>query len=75
MKKVRAKFSCNKVSNFPNGYKEAELNAVHSESGENADFANATPSGSLTISISPDVPANNYFTPGKDYYLDFTEVE
>lgn len=75
MSKVRAKFSCTRVSEDSNGYKDAEFSAVYSEDeSENADFAKATPSGEVKIQISPDVPASNFFKPGKNYYLDFTEA-
>ena len=74
MEKVRAKFSCNSIVNHGH-VKEAHLSAVYSEEGENADFAKATPSGQLSISIDIDTPASEFFQPQKEYYLEFTEVE
>lgn len=74
MKKVKAKFKCQSVQNFEHG-KEATLSAVYGTEGENADFTKATPSGSVKISISKDVPASDFFEPGKDYYLEFEKVE
>lgn len=71
--KVRAKFHCNSVE--LNEYNsKAKLTAVYGKEGENADFTKATPSGSLEIYIDKEVPASNFFTPGKDYYLDFEEA-
>lgn len=74
MASVRAKFICNSVESFTHG-KTAKLHAVYGKEGENKDFTDATPSGSLDINISGDVPANNFFEPGKEYYLDFTKSE
>lgn len=73
--RVRAKFSCNRVTEFTGGYKSVEFNAVHSTTGENKDFAEATPSGKLELSISPGRPAADAFKPGKEYYLDITPVD
>lgn len=71
---MRAKFRCNAVTDFGT-QKQAQLNAVYGKEGENADFAKATPFGDLKINIDAGVPASNFFTPGKEYYLDFTPVE
>lgn len=62
---MRAKFKCQSVQNFEHS-KSAQLTAVYGNSEENKDFAKATPSGSF--------PAIDYFKPGKEYYLDFTEA-
>lgn len=67
---MRAKFRCDEITNTAYGSK-AILSAVHSATGENADFATATPAGLLNISISKDVPAATFFVPGAAYYLDF----
>jgi len=74
MTKVRAKFSCNSVDHFPFGYKTARFSAIYSEKGENKDFTESTPSGTLEISISGKTKAANFFEPGNLYYLDFTEA-
>lgn len=74
MKKVRAKFFCNSVVNHGH-VKEAHLNAVYGEEGENADYSKATPSGHLSISIDIDTPAAEFFQPQKEYYLEFTQAE
>ena len=75
MKKVRAKFACNAVEEYGNGTKTVKMNAVYSGKGENAQFAHATPSGNLSIMIESQTEAIDFFKPGKEYYLDFTEAE
>lgn len=80
MRSIRAKFRCDTVIPATEHYDAvAYLSAVYSnedgtENEENKSFSNATPSGQLTISISKDVPAHKYFTPGREYYLDFTRI-
>jgi len=70
---VKAKFRCNSVTDF-GGQKQAKLSAVYSQTGENADFAKATPYGELTINIDAELPASNLFKPRVDYYLTFEEA-
>jgi len=70
---VKAKFICDSVTNFKNT-KQAALRAVYGKEGENADFAKATPSGDLRINIDSEVPASNFFLPGREYYLTFEEA-
>ena len=70
---VKAKFRCNSVTDF-GGQKQAQFTAVYSQTGENADFAQATPSGDLKINIDSGVPASNFFKPGNSYYLTFEEA-
>ncbi len=71
---IRAKFVCNSVTD--NGYnKSANLSAVYGKEGENADYAKATPFGSLQITIDDDTKAANFFKPRKSYWLVFDEVE
>jgi len=74
MSKVRAKFKCYSVEEFAGGSKTAKLSAVYSEKGENAQFAHATPSGNLSISIDSQTEAVNFFKAGEEYYLDFSLV-
>lgn len=74
MNKVKAKFRCNSVTDF-GGQKQAVMSAVYSQTGENADFAKATPYGELKINIDSEVPASDYFKPTKEYYLTFEEVQ
>lgn len=72
--KVRAKFVCESVTNFE-GSKTAKLRAVYGTEEENSDFTKYTPNGSIEISITDDAPAANVFGPGKNYYVDFTEIK
>jgi hypothetical protein len=75
-KKIMAKFSCESVTTFSFGQRQAVLRAVTGKKGEmdeNASFNKATPSGELKITI--DNPAAvDFFQPGKEYYLDFEEA-
>ena len=72
MQTVRAKFVCQSVEDF-GSMKKAKLVAVYGTREENKDFTDATPSGTLEIMINGEVPASEFFKPGKQYYLDFTE--
>lgn len=80
MRKIRAKFQCNTVIPATENYAAvAYLSAVYANSdgtvnAENKSFSDSTPSGTLQISISKDVPAHKYFRPGRYYYLDFTRI-
>jgi hypothetical protein len=74
IEKVRAKFNCTSIEKYQFGM-TAKFMAVYGKEGENADFTKATPNGTLQIGISSDVPASEFFTPGKSYYLDFTPAE
>lgn len=70
---VKAKFRCNSVTD--NGYnKSANLTAVYGTGEENADFAKATPNGTLNIGIDKDVPAAAFFEPLQDYFLYFEKA-
>lgn len=71
---VKAKFYVQSVKNFTNG-KEVEMNAVYGSQGENADFAKATPNGSLKIFVDNSTAATEFFVPGEDYYLTFEKSE
>lgn len=71
--KIRAKFICNSITD--NGYnKSAQLTAIYGSSGENADYAKATPCGTLQISIDQDTLAADFFKPKQEYYLTFEEA-
>lgn len=70
---MRAKFYCQSVTDFGH-QKQAHLTAVTGGSQENSDFNDYTPAGDLTMSIDKK-GAMDYFKPGKEYYLDFTEAK
>lgn len=74
MPQVRAKFVCESVTNYE-GSKTAKLRAVYGNAEENADFTKYTPNGSIEVNITNEAPADGVFSPGKNYYVDFTEVK
>ena len=75
---VRAKMQCNRteLADYGNSaqYRKVFLGAVYGKEGENAGFAKATPSGECWLQIDVGMPANEYFKPGKKYYLTFMEA-
>jgi len=74
MDMIRAKFHCNSITD--NGYGiSANLTAVYGKEGENADFAKATPSGTLNIHVDKGTKACDFFEPQKDYYLLFQRAD
>uniref|UniRef100_A0A6H1ZPB2 Uncharacterized protein n=1 Tax=viral metagenome TaxID=1070528 RepID=A0A6H1ZPB2_9ZZZZ len=75
MKTVRAKFKCDSVSpEFDGGSKIIKFSAVTEGSEENKSFWKYTPAGSLEMQID-NPPASSFFKLGKEYYLDFIEVD
>jgi hypothetical protein len=71
---VRAKFRVSSVTDF--GFtKQMKLVAV-SDDGipENQRYHKATPSGQIEMTID-NPPAADQFTPGKEFYVDFTPAE
>lgn len=80
MEAVRAKMVCNRTERTEYGtqpgrqYTRAHMGAVYGTSGENADYAKATPSGECWLQIDEGVPAAGFFKPGKKYYVTFTEA-
>lgn len=77
---VRAKMHCQSFETRQYGPTEesktvkVNLGAIYGKEGENADFAKATPSGACWMQIDAGVPASRFFTPGKSYYVTFTEA-
>lgn len=53
---------------------KVHLGAIYGKDGENKDFAEATPSGACWMQIDAGRPAAEFFTPGKRYYVTFTEA-
>lgn len=70
---VKAKFLISSVEEFHGGQKSIKAFPVNSKDGDNGDYSAATPGGSLQLSISPGLPASDFFKPGKKYYAVFTE--
>lgn len=73
---VRAKFKVNEITSRDYGT-TVKLNPVYSTdpNHENKSFADATPSGDITLQINKGRPAANAFELGKEYYVDFTPAE
>lgn len=70
--KVRAKFMVQFVQDYGTWQKVA-LSAQYSSSKEDNQFAAATPSGTLEMTIS-NPAVFGFLKPGKQYYLEFTEA-
>lgn len=76
MPQVRAKFVCTGIQDNPQyENKTVSFSPVISGSEENKSFSKYTPAGSVSLSISYETQASNFFEDGKEYYLDFTKVE
>ena len=75
---VVAKFRCISTAKFDFGYDshqvQANFNAEYGKEGENKDFTDATPSGTIQINIADGKPAAAFLKPGKKYYVTFTEA-
>ena len=71
---MRAKFYDSHVTNHSGGYQDAVLRAVYDDGHpENNAFAKATPTGEITLGID-NPAAQDFFKPGRAYYLDLTEA-
>jgi hypothetical protein len=77
-KTIRAKFVCQSVTKDEDASDPTErvcLGAVTADgAGDNAEWSKWTPSGSLQLWIT-NPGAHGAFEPGKQYYLDITQVE
>lgn len=73
---MRAKFVCTSVTNFGEHCGvEVKLDASYSDNNvEDNQFSQATPSGNLTMHVD-NPEAKEFFKPGKQFYMDFTEVK
>ncbi len=75
MKITRAKFNLS-VTKHEDGSMSVSGGVVTSGCEENKSFSTHTPSGSFSMIISKDTPAQENFTEGNgDYYLDITKCE
>jgi hypothetical protein len=76
---VRAKFICQRTEEVKyQGYKQTNIiftavGPYNSKDYDSKKFWEASPSGQLTLGTVNE-KAVAYFTPGKKYYLDFTEA-
>jgi len=72
---TRAKFNLS-VTKHEDGNMSISGSAVTSGSEENKVFTELTPSGSFSISIAKDAPAQANFEPGVgEYFLDITKCD
>lgn len=72
--KIRAKFTCQFITQHAYGGEDVHLSAVVCRNGENAQWAKATPSGKIDMTID-NSDARGAFVPGKEYWVDFTPCE
>lgn len=70
---VKAKFTCSSVIPFE-GYKVVNFHAVYSDKGENADYSKYTPSANLSMVISDETKAADFFKQGENFYLTFEKA-
>lgn len=68
---VRAKFKVVKVTETEGGLKTANLQPVMGGSDENKEFFKWTPTGAIDLGTMNPAAADQ-FTPGKEFYVDFT---
>lgn len=76
---VRAKMKVMHITKTGDAKKpsvQVKLGAVYSNDpeSENRSFANATPSGELSLNIDAGRPAASYFELGGEYYIDVTAI-
>jgi len=67
---VRAKFIVDEVRRVRHGYNEVKLSAVVGTEGDNADWSEATPTGSIEMTIT-NKAALDQFEPGSEYFVNF----
>lgn len=76
MAQVRAKFACNGIEDIPElQQKTAYFSPVFQGSDENKSFSKYTPAGNLSLTISYETQAADFFEVDKEYYVDFTKAE
>lgn len=70
---MRAKFNAYSVTNFGSGESIVLQAVTDNDTPENERYHTATPSGKVEMGIS-NPAVLGFFTPGKSYYVDFTEA-
>lgn len=68
---VRAKFKVTSITESEGGLKTANLQPVMGGNDENKEFFKWTPTGSIALGTMNPAAAEQ-FTPGKEFYVDFT---
>lgn len=73
---IKAKFKCTEITYNPsvNDDRKVKFEAVTDGSEENKSFAKYTPNGQLSMSISPETTAFDFFLEGKEYCLNISEA-
>ena len=71
---VRAKFRINSVTEFGSSNRRFNMSAIYGKDGENANFAKATPNGTLDIYVDGDTWAGQNWKIGDELYLNFEKV-
>lgn len=72
---TRAKFKCITVKDSPEyEQKLISLSPVIDGGEENKSFAKYTPAGSISLNISYETQASNFFEEDGEYYVDFTKA-
>lgn len=72
--KVLAKMKCMGSLQRGENWNEVSLWAEYGDGKGNEDFAEATPYGNITMGISKNVPASDFFKEGKQYIVTFEEA-
>lgn len=71
---VRAKIRVNSIEKFL-GQSTMKAAPVTGNTGDNADYSRYTPSGAISLNISDETKAADYFEVGKEYYVTFEKAE
>lgn len=75
MSQVKAKFVCTNVTDSPEyQQKLVALSPVTDGSEENKSFALYTPAGNISLNISNETQAANFFEEGEEYFVDFSKA-
>lgn len=82
MDAVRAYFKCNSIETtrfYPAPAKpqhKVTFGAMHGDKtgSLSKDYCDATPAGSMWMNITDGYPALDFFKPGKNYFITFTEA-
>lgn len=72
---VKAKFICVGVVDKPEFQAKTVNFLAATEGEENKSFSKYTPAGQLSMQISYETPAVEFFEVGKQYFLTFENVE
>lgn len=74
MPTTRAKFRCFQVTDPEGGVRSIQLQAVSSESADNAALFSGPPNAHINL-VALNAAAAEQFTPGREFYVDFTPTD